>query len=372
MKLLTTAHSFFLITSLLLNSPVSATKKTTTTTSTTATTASATATASPSGTISNGPFPADLNGSNFTYPFPVKLYKFVSQGLNLEMAFMDVPPKPTTSTTTTTPAKTALLLHGKNFCGPTWNTTILALTAAGYRVIVPDQIGFCKSSKPGSHYQFSLQQMALNTHSLLATLSITSNVTVIGHSMGGMLTARYGLMYASSIANLAMVNPIGLEDWKALGVPYLSIDANFATERASTYGSIRGYEQATYYVGTWAPAYDVWVNMLVNIYQGSKAVAYAEGQARVVDMVLTQPVVYEFGLLTPRTLLVIGDKDNTAIGKAWSPPDVQAKLGHYDVLGKQVAAVIPNCTLVEFADLGHAPQIQDPDRFHEALLSWLG
>ncbi|KAK3693446.1 alpha/beta-hydrolase [Podospora appendiculata] len=367
MKLFTSARSFFLITSLLLGSPVSATKRTSTSTSTTATTASPSATASPSGTISHGPFPADLNGSNFTYPFPVKLYKFVSQGQNLEMAFMDVPP----TNITTTPPKAALLLHGKNFCGPTWNTTILRLTAAGYRVIVPDEIGFCKSSKPGSHYQFSLQQLAQNTHALLSALSINANVTVIGHSMGGMLTARYGLMYASSIANLAMVNPIGLEDWKALGVPYLSIDANFVTERASTYGSIRGYEQTTYYVGTWAPAYDVWVNMLVNIYQGSKAVAYAEGQARVIDMVLTQPVVYELGLLTPRTLLVIGDKDNTAIGKAWSPPDIQARLGHYNVLGKQVAAVIPNCTLVEFADLGHAPQIQDPDRFHEALLSWL-
>ena len=46
-------------------------------------------------------------------------------------------------------------------------------------------------------------------------------------------------------------------------------------------------------------------------------------------------------------------------------------LGHYDGLERQVAAVIPGSTLVEFADLGHAPHIQAPDRFHEALMDGL-
>lgn len=75
--------------------------------------------------------------------------------------------------------------------------------------------------------------------------------------------------------------------------------------------------------------------------------------------------------MKPKTLLLIGVKDNTAIGKAWSPPAVQAKLGHYDVLGKEAAKLIPNSTLIEFEDLGHAPQIQAPERFHSALLGWL-
>jgi len=319
--------------------------------------------------IDHGPFPADLNGSNFTYPWPLKLYKFKSQGLNHEMAFMDVTPPQSSPKARIT--KTAILFHGRNFCAATWKETAQVLLTAGYRVIIPDQIGFCKSSKPGFHYQFSLQQFALNTRSLLDALHITTNLTVIGHSMGGMLATRYALMYPGHTSELVLVNPIGLEDWKALGVPYQSIDTTVVTERASNYTSIRGYQQATYYVGTWAPEYDTWVNMLVDIYQGNKAVPFVEGQALVVDMALTQPVVYEFGLLKARTLLLIGEKDTTAIGKPWSPPEVQAKLGHYDVLGKQVAAAIPGSTLIEFPDLGHAPQIQEPGRFHAALLTWL-
>lgn len=315
------------------------------------------------GTIHDGPFPEDLNGSNFTYPWPVKLYKFNSQHQDLEMAFMDVAP------TVDDNGKIAVMLHGKNFCGATWEATAKTLINEGYRVILPDQIGFCKSSKPEA-YQFSFQQLAANTNGLLQSLGI-ANVTVIGHSMGGMMTARYGLMYPESVNELVMVNPLGLEDWKAKGVPYQNIDTTYVSEAASNYTSIRTYQQATYYVGTWDDSYDVWVNMSVNIYQGSMAFTFAFDQALVTDMVLTQPVVYEFSLIRPRTLLMIGNKDNTAIGKPWSPPEVQKKLGHYDVLGKEAAAAIPTSTLIEFEDLGHSPQIQEPEKFHKALLGWL-
>ena len=78
-----------------------------------------------------------------------------------------------------------MLLHGKNFCAATWQATITGLADAGYRVIAPDQIGFCKSSKP-ARYQFSFQQLAGNTHALLESLGVSS-ATVIGHSTGGML-----------------------------------------------------------------------------------------------------------------------------------------------------------------------------------------
>ncbi|KAI0528314.1 alpha/beta hydrolase [Xylaria bambusicola] len=315
------------------------------------------------GTITNAPQDGDLNGSNFTYPWPVKLFQFSSQLQKVEMAFMDVDP------TGEPNGRVAVCLHGKNFCAPTWESTARVLAEQGYRIILIDQIGFCKSAKPNS-YQYTLQQLSYNTNSLLHALGI-GNITLIGHSLGGMTSIRYGLMYPETINELVLVNPIGLEDWKALGVPYRDIETLYASEVVSNYTTIRAYQQATYYVNTWDASYDVWVNMLANIYAGTEAPAFAFDQALTTDMALSAPVVYEFGSLKPRTLLMIGDKDNTALGKQWSPPEVQEKLGHYDVLGKQAAAAIPNADLVEFPDLGHAPQIQDPDRFHAKLLGWL-
>ncbi|MGF6221650.1 pimeloyl-ACP methyl ester carboxylesterase [Pseudomonas sp. F-14 TE3482] len=80
---------------------------------------------------------------------------------------------------------------------------------------------------------------------------------------------------------------------------------------------------------------------------------------------------YEFKDLKVPTLLLIGTRDTTAINKNIAPPEVKAKIGHYDVLGKQVAKLIPQSTLIEFPGLGHAPQMEEPAKFHQALLGWL-
>jgi pimeloyl-ACP methyl ester carboxylesterase len=282
------------------------------------------------------------------------------------MAYMDVAP----TNTTTKKNNTIVLLHGKNFCGATWEDSARRLSAWGYRVIVPDQIGFCKSSKPPA-YQFSLHQLAYNTQSLLQSLGI-SRTKILGHSMGGMISARFALMYPNTTSHFILTNPLGLEDWKALGVPYRSIDSLWVDEQATTYSSIRKYQESTYYVNTWKPAYDVWVNMLLSLYQlPGENTTYTYNQAQVTEAVLIQPVVYEFPLIKAKTLVMIGTRDNTAIGKAWSPPDVQKKIGNYSVLGRQTADAIPGATLAEFDGLGHAPQIQESEWYHEVLLSWL-
>src|SRR5580692_7454955 len=114
----------------------------------------------------------------FDYPWPVRHFRFNSQGVTLDMAYMDVMPAMPNG-------QTAVLLHGKNFCAATWQSTIVPLREAGYRVIAPDQIGFCKSTKP-LHYQFSFQQLAANTRALLTSIGIT-RALIIGHSTGGML-----------------------------------------------------------------------------------------------------------------------------------------------------------------------------------------
>lgn len=201
------------------------------------------------GTIDTGPFPEDLNGSNSTYPWPVKLFRFSSQLQDLEMAFMDVPSDPGTDT-----GRTAVLLHGRNFCAATWEGTISVLASAGFRVVVPDQIGFCKSSK-ADKYQYSLHQLAWNTRGLLNTLGV-GNVTVIGHSMGGMLATRFGLQYAQTVDRIVLINPIGLEDYIADGVPYIGLEKTVSTEAASNYTTIRKYQQQIYYVGEWKDEYD--------------------------------------------------------------------------------------------------------------------
>ena len=299
----------------------------------------------------------------FDYPWPVHDFSFSSQGEAMTMRYMDVPPSGAPN------GKTAVLLHGKNFCSATWEQTIRAMSGDGYRVIAPDQIGFCKSTKP-DRYQYSFQALAENTRALLASLGVTKAV-VIGHSTGGMLAARYALMYPKDVAALVLVDPIGLEDWKALGVPALGVDAWIEREKGLTAGRLRAYEQATYYDGQWRPDYDRWVGMLAGLAQGPGRDIVARNAGLIDDMIYTQPVVYEFPLIKVPTILMIGDKDTTAIGKDVSPPEVRARLGHYPELAQRTKAAIPGSELIEFPEAGHAPQIQAPDAFNAALLGAL-
>ena len=316
------------------------------------------ATAVPVFAASYGP---ELQG--FDYPYPLKHFEFQSQGKSLQMGYMDVPAngKPN--------GRNVVLMHGKNFCGATWEGSIKALSDAGYRVIAPDQVGFCSSSKP-DHYQYSFQQLANNTHQLLEKLGI-QKATLLGHSTGGMLATRYALMYPDQTEQLAMVNPIGLEDWKALGVPSLTVDQWYERELKVSAEGIRKYQLNTYYVGRWKPEYERWVDMYAGLSNGPGHTRVAWNSALIYDMIFTQPVYYELKHLQMPTLLLIGTADNTAIGKDVAPAAIKAKLGNYAVLGKQVAALIPHATLVEFPGLGHAPQMEEPAQFHTALLQGL-
>jgi len=298
----------------------------------------------------------------FDYPYPVAHFAFSSQGQTLDMAYIDVKPEAPNG-------ETAVLLHGKNFCAATWEATIKALVEAGYRVIAPDQIGFCKSSKPQG-YQYTFAQLAANTRALLKSLGIERSI-LIGHSTGGMLAIHWALTFPGDVSQLALVDPIGLEDWQAEGVPWQSIDAWRAQELKTSADSLRAYEQATYYAGSWAPAYQRWVDMLAGLYNGPGRDVVADNAARIDDMIFTQPVVYKFGDITQPVLLMIGDKDNTAIGKALAPPEARARLGDYPALGKAAAKAIPKARLVEFANYGHAPQIQAPAEFNQALIAGL-
>ena len=195
----------------------------------------------------------------FDYPYPVQQYRFTSQGVQLHMAYMDVQPaRPN--------GRTVVLLHGKNFCGATWKDSIDTLSKAGYRVIASDQVGFCKSSKP-AHYQYSFQQLAANTHALLESIGVRK-ATVMGHSTGGMLAVRYGLLYPDQTEQLVLANPIGLEDWKALGVPSLGVDQWYERELGQSADKIRAYEKSTYYVNQWKFEYETWVQMLAGLYRG--------------------------------------------------------------------------------------------------------
>jgi hypothetical protein len=112
---------------------------------------------------------------------------------------------------------------------------------------------------------------------------------------------------------------LGLEDWKAEGVPYQSVDDAYRTELKTTFESIKNYRLKFYYHDQWKPEYDRWVSMLAGMYAGPGKERVAWNQALTLAMIFTQPVLYEFERIRVKTLLLIGDADRTAHGANRAP-----------------------------------------------------
>lgn len=313
--------------------------------------------------------PDGLNAAldGYDYPFPVNYLPLRVEGQDLRLAYMDVPPSgksPDSTTDGSDSVRTVVLFHGKNFPAAYWKKTITALSDAGFRVIVPDQIGFGKSSKPAIHYSF--HEMATHTRQLLERLKI-SRVEVIGHSMGGMLGARFALMFPSMTSRLVLEDPIGLEDYR-LNIVYVPISERYEQAMQQTEDQIRDY-QAAYYAA-WKPDFEEWVQVQNRVQHGPDAPQIAMVSALTSQMIYEQPVCYEFSKIIAPTLLVVGMKDRTAPGKDRVTPEIAAELGNFPLLGTKTAEEMPRAKLVEFDNVGHIPHLEAPDLFHREVLNF--
>src|SRR5246500_3655312 len=148
------------------------------------------------------PYGIGLEG--YPYPCPVGMLPLVNDGDQLRMAYIDVAPAQPNG-------RVVVLLHGRNFPSSYWAPVIKTLTGAGYRVVVPDQIGFGKSSKPSGELHFDT--LARNTIALLDALQI-AKADIVAHSMGSMLAVRITRAYPDRVAHLLLAAPIGLEDYR--------------------------------------------------------------------------------------------------------------------------------------------------------------
>lgn len=302
--------------------------------------------------------PLGIAMETWPYPYPVQFLSLTLEGQTVRMAYMDVKPAKANG-------RTVLLLHGKNFWGAYWEPVIRSLAAAGYRVVVPDQIGFGKSAKPDIHYSFDL--LAQNTAALLDHLAI-DRTAVVGHSMGGMLAVRFARNYPQRTSALVLEDPIGLEDYR-LKVPPTPTEALFQKELHKSVEGVRAYYQT--YFTQWKPAYEQFVEVNARVMLSGEYPRYAMASAQTTQMIYQQPVRHEFHLITAPTLLVVGLEDRTTLGRGQVSPAVLATLGQYPQLGKQAAKDIPDCKLIELPNVGHIPHLDVPEQFNRDLRAFL-
>lgn len=295
----------------------------------------------------------------FPYPYAVHYLPLTLEGRSVQMAYMDVSPAGKAN------RRTALLLHGRNFGGYYWADTIRFLAGEGYRVVIPDQIGFGKSSKPDVGLSFHAG--ADHTRQLLDTLGV-DRVSLIAHSMGSMFGARFALMYPQRVERLVLEGPIGLEDYR-LKVPYASND-ELAREAASmTREGIDRFYRG--YFVEWKPEYQVFADVAWRWTLGPEADRLARVAAHTYQMAYEQPVAYELPRIRARTLLIGGEKDRSAIGRNRVSPEVRDSLGRFAELIPAAAKSMPDARGIVLEGVGHIPHLESAVRFHALLKEFL-
>ncbi len=292
--------------------------------------------------------PGSITYEDIAYPYPVSYLPLTVYGQDARMAYMDVAPAGQPN------GRVVVLLHGMNFGGFYFGGPIEALRTKGFRVVVPDQIGFGRSSKPIIPYNF--HDMALNTRTLLQSLGI-SKAAIVGHSMGGMLTARFAASYPDMTERAVLYNPIGLTDprWEQ---PWHSAEEAYKAAMASTHDQTWQAAYANiqrYFPDAWKPEYEKFVRILYAPTLGGDWPRLAMVRSIYRQITYLDPVVHDWAHIKAKTLVIGGERDGENFPK----------------LAKHISETIPGAELVLIPKVGHVPHIQVPEIFNRELLKFL-
>ena len=308
--------------------------------------------------IPREPYGIDLEG--FPYPYPVNLLPLVNDGEPLLMAYMDVGPAQANG-------RVVVLLHGRNFPSSYWAPVIKTLTEAGYRVVVPDQIGFGKSSKPSGELHFDA--LARNTIALLDALQIPK-ADIVAHSMGGMLAVRIARAYPSRVGHLVLTAPIGLEDFR-LYVPPVPTEKIMENEDKLTADGYRKQLETNYALKLPPEEIAPFIDSRFNIKGSAEYPRWLRAFVASYQMIYREPVVHEIPLLSQPTLFVMGADDHNAPGRPNAPEALRPKMGHNAELAQSLAALMPNAHSEVIANTGHLVFLEAREKYDALLLGFL-
>jgi pimeloyl-ACP methyl ester carboxylesterase len=308
-----------------------------------------------------GDAPLGIGLEGFPYPHPVRFLPLTRDGEPQRLAYMDVRPAGQGN------GRTVLLLHGRNFPASYWEPVIKGLTQAGYRAVVPDQLGFGKSGKPVGPFTFD--RMAADTVALLDALDLR-RVDVVAHSMGGMLGVRLARNAPERVNSLLLEAPIGLEDYR-FSVPPVPNEVLLKREGELTAPAYRRQLMTTYALSLPESAIEPFVQIRERVKGAAEYPRWLQSFVNSYTMIWGQPVVHEIPLVRAPTLFVMGANDRNAPGKPFAPPELAAKMGDNAGNARALAARMPQGRAVVFDGVGHLVHMEATDRFTAVTLEFL-
>jgi non-heme chloroperoxidase len=251
-----------------------------------------------------------------------------------------------------------ILIHGWPLSSDSWDAQAMALAEAGFRAIAYDRRGFGRSGQPWSGYDYDT--LADDLADVMKATGATSDVTLVGFSMGGGEVARYMSKHRGErVTSAVLVSSV---------VPYmLKTDDNPDGVPESTLQQIADgirQDRAKFFRHTFFPQF------------------YGVGY-------ITSPVSDDVLDQSTTTALMAGLKPTLAAAEAFGHTDFRPDLAHFnvptlvihgtkdqtvpiDATARLAAKGISRAQLVEYDGEPHGLNVTASDRLTQDLLTFLG
>ncbi|TDT14993.1 3-oxoadipate enol-lactonase [Ilumatobacter fluminis] len=248
-----------------------------------------------------------------------------------------------------------VLLHGFLGSGEQWNANVEALVDAGFRVVRPDHRGHGRSTNTGDEASYTFEHLYRDALAVIDGL-IDETVHLVGHSMGGLVAELIATRDPERLRSVVFV------DCSPLPGRGDSI-------RADRVRRFLGYRLGVARLIRWTSP------VLRHVKTGSApdrtTVDRKEGLAGLERSVSS---------MDPAAFVAFGahlnehDDLRPAVRTVELPTTIM--VGEFEIARLREGAealrdAIPHATFVEIEGAGHSPNIEQPTRFDEALLTHL-
>lgn len=249
-----------------------------------------------------------------------------------------------------------VLIHGWPLSSDSWDAQMIALAEAGYKAIAYDRRGFGRSDQPASGYHYDT--FADDLAAVMKNTGATSDVALVGFSMGGGEIARYLSRHqgqgVSQVVLVSSVVPYMLQtDDNPDGVPQATFDQMAAGMREDYRQFFTSFFKDFYGAG--------WVSKPVSDEElqwawmtAMKAGQYAALKAS--EAFATTDFRPDLASFNVPTLVIHGTADKTV---------------PIDATGRVVAERVPGATLIEYDGEPHGVFATQQGRLTQDLLDFL-
>lgn len=247
-------------------------------------------------------------------------------------------------------APVVILIHGLSVAMYDWDRQYEFLINEGYRVLRYNQFGRGLSDRPGNKYERSRYIKQLNE--LMIALDI-EEAHLIGHSMGGLISAAYATEYPDKVKNQILISPALHMAENNTGVTLVRIPLlgdlmaiaalpGILSNRAEELFSRSGINELESYNAAFKKQtkYRGFANSVKSLFRNNMMNDFSDTYAR---------------LEGDRTLLIWGSEDSSV------PPE------HTD----KIISVLPGIQTEIFEGCGHMPNMEEALSVNTLILDFL-